>query len=393
MRIAIEAPALHVESGYGIQARHLARAAREDGHQVAVLAISGITYGVLNIGGIPHYGGGRLKYNLDVLEGHVEHFGADVLITLCDLAHQDSGIVRRLRGRGVQVLHWVPVDCEPLSVIDAAFLKHGGGHPVAMSRFGQRMMAAAGIEASYVPHSVDTGTYAPLPASARDAMRVEQGTKGKFVVANCAANTDLARKGFFEMYKAFAAFHGKHPDSLIWLHSPLEGQFDHASTIIRLGLQDAVRPTEDYLINTGRLDSGYMSAWYNAADVYLCPSWAEGFGVPLIESQACGLPVIGTDCSAVTELVQPGTGWRVPGEPKENPLHKSEWRAPWISGITQALTKAHMAWQRGGSAWQQRRGRAIQFAEQYDAAAVYDAYWRPLLARLDAGDFKEAPGE
>ena len=36
--------------------------------------------------------------------------------------------------------------------------------------------------------------------------------------------------------------------------------------------------------------------------------------------------------------------------------------------------------------------RAIQFAEQYDAAAVYDAYWRPLLARLAAGDFKEAPG-
>jgi glycosyltransferase involved in cell wall biosynthesis len=133
-----------------------------------------------------------------------------------------------------------------------------------------------------------------------------------------------------------------------------------------------------------------MSAWYNAADVYLCPSWAEGFGVPLIESQACGLPVIGTDCSAVTELVRPGTGWRVPGEAKENPLHKSEWRAPWISGITQALAKAHLAWQRGGSAWASRQRGARQFAAGYDAAVVYDAYWRPLLARLEAGDFKEA---
>ena len=83
-----------------------------------------------------------------------------------------------------------------------------------------------------------------------------------------------------------------------------------------------------------------------------------------------------------------GTDWAVPGELKCTPLHKRAWRAPWIRGIDQALGRAYLAWSRGGSAWRVRQERARAFGERYDADFVFDAWWRPVLGRCEAGGFK-----
>jgi hypothetical protein len=42
-------------------------------------------------------------------------------------------------------------------------------------------------------------------------------------------------------------------------------------------------------------------ALFSAADAFLLPSKAEGFGMPMIEAMACGVPVVATDCTAITE--------------------------------------------------------------------------------------------
>jgi glycosyltransferase involved in cell wall biosynthesis len=388
LRFGIESPALHVQSGYGIQARYLAERLTADGHQVTVFAISGVGGGDLNIMGVPHYSPGRLGYNADVLDRHVGRAGCDVLLTLCDLAHQDTNMITRILESGVQVLHWVPVDCAPLSVILEAVLRYGGGQPVAMSRFGERMLRDRKFDPPYVPHSVDTRTFTPFMPATRAMLREETGVAGKFAVGVCAANADLNRKGFFQMYRAFAAFHADHPDSVLVLHSPLDGQFDHLNQIQLLGLEKAVKPTDDYPIKVGLLDAHYMAAWMNSVDVAMMPSWGEGFGVPAIEFQACGVPVIATDCSALTELVQPGIGWRVAGEEQEQPLHKRVMVAPRIDLLTRALGKAYGAWKRGGAAWQARQEKARAFAVAYDADVVYGAYWRPVLKRLEGGEWK-----
>ena len=396
MIVGLVTPALHVQSGYGIQARHLCRKLRQDGHVPEVYAISGVGAGTLNIDGVRHWPAGKLAYQRDTLIRNVLDSRAQVVLTLCDLAHQDPAQHAQLRAAGIQVLHWMPIDCEPLSMIDEGVLRYGGGQPVAMSRFGEARLRDRKFEPCYVPHAVDTGTFFPMAGQTRDQLRLSLGVdleadgtvRRRFAVALAAANMDLSRKGFFEAYEAFAVFHGKHPDSVLLLHSELDGQFDHAEHIRLLGLEEAVIVADDHLIKTGQLDAAYMASWMNTADAGLMASWAEGFGVPAIEYQACGVPVIATDCSALTELVTPGTGWRVPSEAKWNPLHKRRWRAPWIGGIAQALEKAHLAWSRGGNAWQARRERARVFAEGYDVDAVYEQWWRPVLARCEAGDFK-----
>ncbi len=99
MRFALSAPALHVQSGYGIQARQLAHRLKDAGHQVAVLAFQGHSGTILNIEGITHYPAGKAQFNVDVAEAWCAHFGADVLITISDLGNQDPASSPRCQRR------------------------------------------------------------------------------------------------------------------------------------------------------------------------------------------------------------------------------------------------------------------------------------------------------
>ena len=47
-----------------------------------------------------------------------------------------------------------------------------------------------------------------------------------------------------------------------------------------------------------------MNRLYNLFDVTVLPSSGDGFGLPIIESFAAGVPVVATDYSACSELVR-----------------------------------------------------------------------------------------
>lgn len=53
----------------------------------------------------------------------------------------------------------------------------------------------------------------------------------------------------------------------------------------------------------GFVEDADLPALYNLASVFAFPSWYEGFGVPLLESMACGTPVISADNSSLPEVV------------------------------------------------------------------------------------------
>jgi glycosyltransferase involved in cell wall biosynthesis len=66
-----------------------------------------------------------------------------------------------------------------------------------------------------------------------------------------------------------------------------------------LGLSDAVRIT-------GEVSDAALAAYFGAADVYLSLSDHEGFGVPLLEAMAAGVPVVTRGVGAVAETVGDG---------------------------------------------------------------------------------------
>ena len=67
-------------------------------------------------------------------------------------------------------------------------------------------------------------------------------------------------------------------------------------TIDKLNLQNDV-------IFTGYVLDVDLPALYNAADLFVYPSLYEGFGLPPLESMACGTPVITSNTSSLPEVV------------------------------------------------------------------------------------------
>ena len=46
---------------------------------------------------------------------------------------------------------------------------------------------------------------------------------------------------------------------------------------------------------------------YNACELFVYPSFYEGFGLPPIEAMACGVPVIASNVTSIPEIVKDST--------------------------------------------------------------------------------------
>ena len=77
--------------------------------------------------------------------------------------------------------------------MDRRILEEGGGRPIAMSRFGHKVLTEAGFPALYAPHGIPTDVW--KPPEDREALRGKLGLEGKFVIGINAANQDPVRKG------------------------------------------------------------------------------------------------------------------------------------------------------------------------------------------------------
>jgi glycosyltransferase involved in cell wall biosynthesis len=62
----------------------------------------------------------------------------------------------------------------------------------------------------------------------------------------------------------------------------------------------------DEVVFTGHVDDDEIVAYYQAADLFLCLSEHEGFGVPLQEAMIFGVPVVAFDAGAVRETLHGG---------------------------------------------------------------------------------------
>lgn len=59
----------------------------------------------------------------------------------------------------------------------------------------------------------------------------------------------------------------------------------------------------DEVIFTGRVEQQDLPLLYNGAELFVYPSYAEGFGLPPLEAMACGTPVITSNTTSLPEVV------------------------------------------------------------------------------------------
>jgi glycosyltransferase involved in cell wall biosynthesis len=367
-------------SGYGVQAGLFGPRIAKLGHEVAFSANTRVNLPATTWNGYPIYSAGIMEFGVDSLPGHYADWGADLLIMLCDAWQMDPGTVA-----GMNVLTWLPVDCDPLGAGDRAFLEGSGARPVAMSRHGQRMLEAAGKLAAYVPHGIDTAMFRPFH---RGAARADLGLKDStFAVGINAQNVE--RKALVQSLAGFAAFHRTHPDSVLFLHSTTtrgDGDSTYLPPVIEsLGLTaESVRFENHYDIVTCRIPAKRMAAWYNALDVLLAASMGEGFGIPIVEALACGTPVIGTKCSTMPELIPFEVGWLVKGTRVWKERHQAWWMLPDPEEIRSALVLAQLSSASKPKDAKRRRACA-EWGRQFDADQITTDCWAPLLKDVEAG--------
>jgi glycosyltransferase involved in cell wall biosynthesis len=365
-------------AGYGCQTALWVPRLTSLGHDVAIAAFHGLHGAPLRwTDGIMVYPGSiEHMWAQDLVPGHYRHHQADLLITL-----MDAWVLAPEMLSGMRVAHWMPVDCAPLSAMDRKVLSEGKGRPIAMSQHGRRMLEDAGYSPCYIPHGVDSAVFVP-PAD-RGAVRDGLRFTGQFVVGINAANQDPFRKGFAEQLEAFARFARAHPEALLLIHSRAQTRqgIDLSALIAELGIPDGqVRLGDQYLIAAGLAGQGDLAQWYGALDVLSNCSYGEGFGLPVLEAQACGTPAVVTDCTAMTELC--GSGWLVKGSRFWNRAHSAFWTRPSVPAITGAYEEAFALWQSGGL--DACRDKARSFALGYDADKVLAEFWEPCLKELCA---------
>jgi glycosyltransferase involved in cell wall biosynthesis len=73
----------------------------------------------------------------------------------------------------------------------------------------------------------------------------------------------------------------------------------------------------DRIIKLGYISEEDLVTMYNLADCYLYPSLYEGFGLPILEAQACGCPVITSSVSSCPEVAGSGAIFVDPHDPDE----------------------------------------------------------------------------
>jgi glycosyltransferase involved in cell wall biosynthesis len=378
LRILLHTNAPWAPTGYGQQAAILAPRLRSLGHEVVISTFYGLHGRPTGWEGFTILPGGLDGYGNDIVWNHARHVKADLILILVD-----AWVIQVPADLGIHVANITPVDCLPFSVMDEEKLRASNATPLAISRFGEKMMTEAGLKPLYVPHGIETDIMSPAKnrAAIRDELSVSSDT---FTIGINAANKDAVRKGFPEQILAFAEFHERHPDSLLMLHSMIfaPAALNLQDIIARSGykdLGDAIRFTDQYSLLSGLVQPRNLAAWYSCLDVLSNCSYGEGFGLPIVEAQACGTPVVVTDWTAMTELC--GSGWKVPGEKFWNGAHKSWWLKPRISSIVAAYEKAYQ--ERGTPAAETRQSRARRFALKYDADLVTKKYWMPVLGQLE----------
>jgi glycosyltransferase involved in cell wall biosynthesis len=371
-------------TGYGQATEALVKLLKRQGADVASLSNYGHE-GINTIynteyGQIPIYSRGSEAYSNDVGPAHHKHWKAlnpkqpDLMITLYD--------VWVFSGKAydtIPIASWTPIDHNPVPPKVLQWLKKDNVTPLAMSQFGLNQINKAGVEGHYIPHSIDTKVFKPTTHILNQTIEDFMGFgNDRFVVGMNAANKSsgiLHRKAFGENMMAFSMLCQKYPDAMLYIHA--EAGSPHGWNLAALGQMLGI-PVDnmtfpDPLAYRYGMSQEMLAGIYSSFDVLLATSYGEGFGVPTVEAQACGVPVIVSNFAASPELV--GDGWIIGGQPLYDPSQHSFWEVPSVPQIYAALEEAY---KRGKG----KSEKAIEFASAFDHEKVWQNNWMPVLKKL-----------
>jgi GT2 family glycosyltransferase/glycosyltransferase involved in cell wall biosynthesis len=140
-----------------------------------------------------------------------------------------------------------------------------------------------------------------------------------------------------------------------------------------------------HLIYNRELPHGQLAALYRSADCFVSPSRGEGWGMPLLEAMACGLPAIATDWGGHTAILQADDGYplRIRGTVPADAAN------PYYAGFSWADPDAEHLGQLMRHVYENReeaKGRGVRAAARVRATLSWKATVRAIIRRLEEID-------
>src|SRR5512143_515645 len=300
-------------SGYGSQTRQVGSRIAKAGYDIEFVANDGTRGDQMWNGLLVRGSSGVDRYSRDSVREDMERSGADWVISLYDAWVYTAGMKDPFEGLA-NVAGWVPVDHFPAPQSLYGWLSNGHT-AIAMSRYGfDRLTELSGAWAEagiapfpvrYAPHGVDD-VFRPVETDFRDVIDVPAAG---FLVGIVAANTDTLnydRKGFGDMASALGVFLNRHSDAYLYLHT-IQSSFGSMDLPALLAFKqlpaDQIRWCDQYALKKYSNSDEMMATIYSSLSVLLATSRGEGFGLPVIEAQACGTPVIASNWTAQSARV------------------------------------------------------------------------------------------
>jgi glycosyltransferase involved in cell wall biosynthesis len=144
-------------------------------------------------------------------------------------------------------------------------------------------------------HLAPASHFKPLDVRARDTRLAKLGLSQGYILY---VGGYSRRKNVRTLLAAFKRVSQQMPDQQLVLGGAAKAAAKAVveAEISALGVSGKV-------IWTGALDDEGMVTVYNGARIFVYPSLYEGFGLPVVEAMACGIPVVASGRSSLPELV------------------------------------------------------------------------------------------
>lgn len=213
----------------------------------------------------------------------------------------------------------LPVQRWAYPAVDAANIHGRFGGPAGQAiqqfdrilgygRWGAEILQTVrGEPVSYLPHGLSTSTYSTY-CTEEESQWVDETfgphAIGK-IVLGCVA-TNQPRKDLSLFFGTIAELRRRGWNVYGWLHTDtLVKAWSIGELVDGFGLQRQVTVTLD------TFSDRQLACLYQRCGATIAPALGEGFGYPIVESLASGIPVIHGDSGGGAELI-PKTEWRVP---------------------------------------------------------------------------------
>ncbi|MEY3220688.1 MAG: hypothetical protein RIT27_2045 [Pseudomonadota bacterium] len=224
------------------------------------------------------------------------HYSENEIINICISYGNSVGFLNNLSGMKIGYTAWgestkVPDDWKaPLESMNQIWIP---------SHFAKDVLIKNGLTANkikVVPEGIDPQIFHPSQPKRQDIANIK-GFKFLFI------GQYGERKGISDLIKGFDEEFYRTPD--VWLvlscHFawPFEANFDLQKKIQSFNLKSP----EKIIIVSNEQHHQKVASLYAACDCFVSPNRAEGWGLPITEAMACGLPVIVTNYSGQTEYL------------------------------------------------------------------------------------------